>query len=57
MIEHGSPWKHGDNLSKQLSWLSAVFYLFRLQGVIRCPSISRYFELEGHLTESLQTEL
>ena len=38
-------WERGDNLSKQLSWLSSVFYLFRIAGY-RYSSISRYFELE-----------
>ena len=50
-------WERGDNLSKQLSWLSSVFYLFQIAGY-RYSSISRYVELEeGLVIESLRTEL
>ena len=50
-------WKRGDDLSKELRWLSLVFYLFRIAGY-RYFSISRYFELEeGLIVESSRTEL
>ena len=50
-------WERGDNLSKQLSWLSSVFYLFQIAGY-RHSSISRYVELEeGLVIESLRAEL
>ena len=50
-------WERGDNLSKQLSWLSSVFYVFQIAGY-RYSSISRYVELEeGLVIESLRTEL
>ena len=50
-------WERGDNLSKELSWLSSVFYLFQIAGC-RYSSISRYVELdEGLVIESLRTEL
>ena len=50
-------WERGDNLSKQSSWLSSVFYLFQIAGY-KYFSISRYAELEeGLVIESLRTEL
>ena len=50
-------WERGDNLSKQLRWLSSVFYLFQNAGY-RYSSISKYVELEeGLVKESLRTEL
>ena len=50
-------WERGDNLSKQSSWLSSVFYLFQIAGY-RYSSISRYAELEeGLVIESLRTKL
>ena len=55
MMECCNLGKRGDNLSQQLSWLSSVFYLFRIAGY---SSISRYFKLEeGLAIESLRTEL
>ena len=42
--------KRGNNLSKQLSWLSSVFYLFQIAGY-RYSSISRYAELEEGLVK------
>ena len=57
VIECYNLWEHGDNLSKQSSWLSSVFYLFQITGY-RYSSISRYAELEeGLVIESLRTEL
>ena len=57
VMECSNLWKRGDNLSKQLSWISSVFYLFRIAGY-RYSSISRYFELEeGLVLKSSQTEL
>ena len=50
-------WERGDNLSKQLSWLSFVFYLFQIAGY-RYSSISKSVELEeGLVIEGLRTEL
>ena len=50
-------WKRGDNYSKQLSWLTAVFYLFEMAGH-RYYSISNYFELdEERVIKNLRSEL
>ena len=50
-------WKRGDNLSKELSWLSTVFYLFQIAGY-NFPSISNYLEIdEGITVKNLKTEL
>ena len=51
VMECRNLWKREDNLSKQLSWLSSVFYLFQIAGY-RYSSISRYEE-EGQVMESL----
>ena len=50
-------WKRGDNYSKQLSWLTAVFYLFEMAGH-RYYSISNYFELDQErVIKTLKSEL
>ena len=50
-------WKCGDNYSKQLSWLTAVFYLFEMAGH-RHYSISSSFELdEERVIKNLRSEL
>ena len=56
MMECHNLWKREDNMSKQLSWLSALFYLFQI-ALNRCSSRSRYVEEQGLVIESLQTEL
>ena len=56
MMECHNLWKREDNMSKQLSWLSSVFYLFQI-ALNRCSSMSRYVEEQGLVIESLQTEL
>ena len=50
-------WKCGDNLRKELSWLSTVFYLLQIEGY-NFPSISNYLEIdEGNTVKNLKTEL
>ena len=50
-------WKCRDNLSKELSWLSTVFYLLQIAGY-KFPSISNYLEIdEGITVKNLKTEL
>ena len=50
-------WKCGDNLSKELSWLSTVFYLLQIAGY-NFSSISNCFEIdEGITVKNLKTEL
>ena len=50
-------WKCGDNLSKELSWLSTVFYMLQIAGY-NFPSISNYLEIdEGITVKNLKTEL
>ena len=46
-----------DNLSKELSWLSTVFYLLQIAGY-NFPSISNYLEIDEEITvKNLKTEL
>ena len=50
-------WKCGDNLSKELSWLSTVFCLLQITGY-NFPSISNYLEIvEGITVKNLKTKL
>ena len=50
-------WKCGDNLGKELSWLSTVFYVLQTAGY-NFPSISNYLEIdEGITVKNLKTEL
>ena len=56
-MESYTLWKCGDNLSKELSWLSTVFYLLQTAGY-NFPSISNYVEIdEGITVKNLKTEL
>ena len=51
------PLEMWDNLSKELSWLSTVFYLLQVAGY-NFPSISNYLEIdEGITVKSLKTKL
>ena len=57
VMEWYTLWKCGDNLSKELSWLSTVFYLLQIAGY-KFPSISNYLEIdEGITVKNLKTEL
>ena len=57
VMECDTLWKCGDNLSKELSWLSTVFYLLQIAGY-NFPSISNYLEIDKGITvKNLKTEL
>ena len=52
-------WKCGDNLSKELSWLSTVFYLLQIARYkFPSSSISNYLEIDERITvKYLKSEL